>query len=380
MLFWLVLPLAAASGWYVARRDGVRTSKARVYRLSSDYFRGLNYLLNEQPDQALETFLSIQDSDSDTFETQLALGSLFRRRGEVDRAVRVHQSLLGRPGLDQAQRQQAELELAEDYYRAGLLDRAEDAFTAIARRTGSARAWRRLVNLFQAEHDYDKAIEAAHALAAEPEYRHLEAQLWCEMADKSLRDGHRDAAQGAVDQAVAADPQCVRAHMLAAQLAIAGGDLAAAIAALEHAVSADPAFIPELVPVLERECRSRGELELLATTLDAWYARAPRTSILLAQTRLVAERSDQAQALAFLREQIRRRPTVMGLKALIAIAEPTAVVADLGMLRELADRVLEGQARYRCRRCGFGSRQLNWQCPSCKTWGSVKPVEGVTGE
>ena len=131
--FFLFLPLAALSGWIIGRRGGQRHGDTQVSRLSSTYFRGLNYLLNEQPDKAIELFLHIAELDKETFETQVALGHLFRRRGEVDRAIRLHQGLGQRSDLSDAQRVQALLALGEDYMRSGLLDRAETVFTDLAR-------------------------------------------------------------------------------------------------------------------------------------------------------------------------------------------------------------------------------------------------------
>ena len=137
--FFLLLPLAAVSGWLIGRRGGERHSDSQVSRLSTTYFRGLNYLLNEQPDKAIEVFLHIAELDKDTFETQVALGHLFRRRGEVDRAIRLHQALVQRPDLSDQQKVQALLALGEDYMRSGLLDRAETVFSDLVR-AGHARA------------------------------------------------------------------------------------------------------------------------------------------------------------------------------------------------------------------------------------------------
>ena len=160
--FFLFLPIAALCGWVVGRRGGQRHSENQVSRLSSTYFRGLNYLLNEQPDKAIELFLHIAELDKDTFETQIALGHLFRRRGEVDRAIRLHQALVERRDLGDAQRVQALLALGEDYMRSGLLDRAETVFTDLARIDQRApQALKHLIDIYQAERDWPKAIENA---------------------------------------------------------------------------------------------------------------------------------------------------------------------------------------------------------------------------
>ena len=165
--FFLFLPLAALSGWIIGRRGGQRHGDTQVSRLSSTYFRGLNYLLNEQQDKAIEVFLQIAAVDKDTVETQFALGHLFRRRGEVDRAIRLHQSLVARPGLSDEQKTRAVLALGEDYMRAGLLDRAETLFTDLVRMGVLApQALRHLISIYQAERDWGKAIEHARQFEA----------------------------------------------------------------------------------------------------------------------------------------------------------------------------------------------------------------------
>ncbi|MEO8459935.1 MAG: lipopolysaccharide assembly protein LapB, partial [Dokdonella sp.] len=164
-LLFLLLPIAALSGWFLGRRRSERTSGARVSELSSNYFRGLNYLLNEQQDKAIEVFLKLAEVNRDTIETHLALGNLFRRRGEVDRAIRVHQHLIARPNLNEAEKTVALLELGEDYMRAGLLDRAETLFTDLVSMDALApSALTHLVSIYQHERDWNKAIENARKL------------------------------------------------------------------------------------------------------------------------------------------------------------------------------------------------------------------------
>src|ERR1700755_2875600 len=160
-----LLPVAAASGWYLGKRSSERRRHARVSELSSSYFRGLNYLLNEQPDKAIEVFLQLAEFNRDTVETHLALGNLFRRRGEVDRAIRVHQHLIARPNLSNEEKTVAMLELGEDYMRAGLLDRAETLFAdLVAIDAHVPNALRHLISIYQHEKDWAKAIEHAHRI------------------------------------------------------------------------------------------------------------------------------------------------------------------------------------------------------------------------
>ena len=220
-LLFLLLPVAAFSGWVLGRRRSERTSGARVSELSTSYFRGLNYLLNEQQDKAIEVFLKLAEINRDTVETHLALGNLFRRRGEVDRAIRVHQNLIARPNLSQEEKTVALLELGEDYMRAGLLDRAETLFADLVAMDALApSALRHLIAIYQHERDWDKAIEHAQRLeraTGEPQSAMI-AQFHCELADQARAQGARDDARRHVDDAFAVEPECVRASMILGQI------------------------------------------------------------------------------------------------------------------------------------------------------------------
>src|SRR5690606_47641 len=225
--FVLLLPAAALSGWVIGRRGGERHSDSQVSKLSTTYFRGLNYLLNEQPDKAIELFLHIAELDKDTFETQVALGHLFRRRGEVDRAIRLHQALAQRPDLSDAQKVQALSALGEDYMRSGLLDRAETVFGDLARLDQRApQALRHLIGIYQAERDWEKAIENAsryEAATGEPMGK-LVAQFECELADRERANGDVDAARAALARAYAADSTSVRAGIAEGRLEAEAGN------------------------------------------------------------------------------------------------------------------------------------------------------------
>ena len=221
--FFLLLPIAAVSGWIIGRRGGERHSDTQVSRLSTTYFRGLNYLLNEQPDKAIELFLHIAELDKDTFETQVALGHLFRRRGEVDRAIRLHQAQVQRPGLSDQQRVQALLALGEDYMRSGLLDRAETVFSdLVALDMRAPLALRHLIGIYQSERDWDKAIENARRYeeaTGEPMGK-LIAQFECELADRHRAAGDIDAAREAVKRAYEADTNSVRAGIIEGRIEV----------------------------------------------------------------------------------------------------------------------------------------------------------------
>ncbi|KGO99347.1 lipopolysaccharide assembly protein LapB [Novilysobacter defluvii] len=377
--FFLLLPIAAVSGWVIGRRGGERHSDTQVSRLSTTYFRGLNYLLNEQPDKAIELFLHIAELDKDTFETQVALGHLFRRRGEVDRAIRLHQALVQRPGLSDAQKVQALLALGEDYMRAGLLDRAETVFSdLVALDMRAPLALRHLINIYQAERDWPKAIENARRYedaTGEPMGK-LIAQFECELADRHRANGDEAAAREAVARAYQADANSVRAGMLEGRIEVGAGNELAAIRAFERVARHDPDYLPEVMPQLlacyERVGDPTGARAFLAEMSEHYRGIAP----VLALTRMVEAQEGVPAARAFLAKELKDRPSVRGEAALIELslaegADPVATLKDLG---NITDQLLVRNPSYRCNRCGFGARSHHWQCPSCKEWGSIKPL------
>jgi len=377
--FFLLLPLAALSGWVIGRRGGERHSDTQVSRLSTTYFRGLNYLLNEQPDKAIELFLHIAELDKETFETQLALGHLFRRRGEVDRAIRLHQGLAQRADLSDPQKVQALLALGEDYMKSGLLDRAEVVFTDLAKIDQRApQALKHLIGIYQAERDWAKAIENAtryEAATGEPMGK-LIAHFECESADRLRLAGDGEGARAAVARAYAADSKSVRAGILEGRLETDAGNDAAAIRAYERAARHDTDFLPEVLPALlaayGRVGDASGARKFLAEMSEHYRGIAP----VLALARLLEEQDGVPAARTYLAQQLKDRPSVRGEAALIdlTLAENEGFSATLQDLRLITEQLLVRNPSYRCNRCGFGARSHHWQCPSCKEWGTIKPL------
>ena len=387
-LWWLllVLPLASLSGWYIGKRSAERSGGQRVSRLSSNYFRGLNFLLNEQPDKAIEVFLQIAEVDKDTVETHFALGNLFRRRGEVDRAIRIHQSLIERPHLDETQHLQAVLELGEDFMRAGLLDRAEALFVDLGKVHGSApKALRHLIWIYQQERDWDKAIDHARryeAATGEPMGKIL-AQFHCDLAELARAEGDAEAARRHLRAAFEVDSHCVRAGIIEGNMAMDEQDFESAVRAFERVARHDVDALPD---VLERllECyRQRDDRARARGFLAEMIERFPGISPVMALTRMIDEDDGSTAAAQFLLRQLRRRPSIRGQNALIDLAEkdPEMVPEEtLRQVRELSGQLVASATAYRCGHCGFGARSHHWQCPSCKQWGTVKPVHDAFGE
>jgi lipopolysaccharide biosynthesis regulator YciM len=377
----LLLPVAAASGWWLARRGADRPRRGGRAAPDPAYFRGLNYLLDEQPDKAIDVFIQLAEVDRETVETQLALGSLFRRRGEVERAIRIHQSLVARADLDREQRAQALYELGQDYMRAGLLDRAERLFGELVEmRLHRRRALEALRDIFQQEKDWPRCLEVAEKLrsltgvALDNEIAHYH----CELAEEALRTGDTTAAWAHLQAAQTADDRCVRATMLLARIAQARGDADAAVGLYERAAGQGPEFLPEILPDLLDAYQAAGRDDL-REPLGRLYATHPSPPLVLALADAIEQHEGEDAAVAFLTKHLSGHADLDCLERLIEIGERrpgqdaaarAAYQAVLGVVRHLRER----QSDYQCEHCGFTARHLHWQCPSCKHWGSIKPI------
>lgn len=382
-LLWLLLPVAATSGWVLAKRDA-RRKVAAAPALSSDYFTGLNYLLNEQPDKAIECFVRMLEVDSDTVEIHLALGNLFRQRGEVDRAIRIHQNLIARSTLNTAQRAHALLELTQDYMRAGLLDRAESLCQElIEMKEHLGRALLLLSDIYQQEKEWERAIEVTRRLQAETAQPmdSVIAQFYCEQAVQAREKGDRAAALGLVQRALAVDPLCVRASMIHGEIAVAAGDCKEAIRAFQYIERQDPAYLAEVIPALADCYRTRGDARELFDYLDGVWARHGGVTVLMAMTDLMAQQRGEDEALHFLARQLQRRHSLRGVARLIDMKSPASTVGEkLAVARQTIEALLEEKPVYQCVRCGFSGKALHWRCPGCKCWNTVKPISGIEGE
>src|SRR5688572_8729423 len=350
----LLLPLAAASGWFAGRAGGEIKGGARVSRLSNTYFRGLNYLLNEQPDKAIEIFLQIAEVDKDTVETQFAIGHLFRRRGEVDRAIRLHQNLVARHGLSEEQKTRAVLALGEDYMRAGLLDRAETLFTdLVGMGVLAPQALRQLISIYQAERDWPKAIEHAEKLevfSGEAMGKTV-AHFGCELAEKARLGNDIEEARRQIALAYEADAHSVRAGVIEGRIELAEGNDTAAIRAFERVARNDIEFLPEILAPLLACYERRGEAARARGFLQEMIEHYPGVSPVLALAQLIQRDEGIDEAQAFLARQLLQRPSIRGEAALIdlSLGNPNDDPAErLRSLKQITDALVVRTASYRC--------------------------------
>jgi len=382
-LLWLLLPVAAASGWMMARRS-IKQEDHRSLDISPAYFKGINYFLNEQPDKAIEVFIKMLEVDSDTVETHLALGNLFRRRGEVDRAIRIHQNLIARPSLRREQRSQALLELGQDYMQAGLLDRAESLFNELIELGDHTYPALRMLNdIYEQEKEWDRAIAVAQKLItnSDKNYRSIIAQYYCELAEQAIQAGDQPHASSLIKQALACDYHCVRASIIEAQLCGISGEYKAAIKALKRVEQQDIDYLSEVVEPLFENYTKIGKLPEMLDYLRGVLDKQKAIQPVLAFVNHLRKQEGDDHALGFLADYLMKHPSLRGLAHLIDLQYGKGSGGhfnSLGDIKNIINKLLENKPLYCCNHCGFSGKTLHWQCPSCKCWNCIKPVPGNT--
>lgn len=385
-LFFLLLPLAALSGWLLGRRDKAAPSKTFSY-LSADYFKGLNYLLNEQSDKAVDVFIHMLEVDSDTVETHFAIGTLFRKRGEVDRAIRIHQNLIARPTLNHQQKERVLYELGMDYMRAGLLDRAESLFSQLLRESTHylEKALRQLLDIHQQTRDWQKAVAVAKRLQGMGQENMAAniAHFLCELAEQALQQGDPADAARLMRRALKENPQSVRVSLMESRLALSKGEHAMAIRWLQRVEKQQPAYLPEILSPLVEAHERLGKVDEMIVYLRTLLARHGGVPILLVLSELLRVHRGDDEARSLLVDYLRQHPSVQGISYLVSCRLDELAGKDAEewkVLRELLNSLLETRPAYLCSQCGYSGKTLEWQCPSCRQWGTIKPLRGDEGE
>ena len=385
-----VILAAILVGYILGRRDQTRRNQDQDRSLSKDYFVGLNYLLNEQTDEAIETFIKVLDINNDAVDTYLALGSLFCRRGEVEKSIRVHQDLLARPSLTPNQSLQVQLALAKDYFSAGLLDRAETILVDISRQNNDYRdaALQQLLKVYERERDWHPAIEVAEQLRRSrgDQYAVYLAHYYCEQAEIDLRSNNRVATRRAIRNAFARDKNSVRASLLLGQIEFEEGNYKEAFKVLQRISRQNMDYISLSIPLLEMTSERLGSRSSMGSYLARCLNERPGSAIILAMTRLLLRDYGELRAIEFLTDQLEKCPTLKGVHVLINLQlrykerGMTGVKDNLNLIHRLTEKILESKPVYSCENCGFSGEKMHWQCPSCHSWQAVKPIQGIEGE
>jgi lipopolysaccharide biosynthesis regulator YciM len=377
-VWWLfALPLFFALGWLAARID-IRQVVQESRSLPRSYLSGLNFLVNEQPDKAIDSFLEAVKIDPQTIELHFALGSLFRRRGETDRAIRMHRNLVDREDLTEDQRLQAYAELGQDYLKAGLLDRAEAAFADLSGTRLNDIAMRYLLEIYQQEKDWAKAIDAAKALPDHESvlWRTEVANFHCELATSALASSRHDEARQHLDEALLISRSCVRASIVRGDLLVAEGDDAGAIEVWKRVEGQNPVYL-SLVAERIMDAHSRlGRVEQGQILLHSWLDRHSSLDLLDEVFHWELEKAGSRAAYDLVKEELTRNPTLLGLDKLLEAAlleAPADKRGDIELVKQLIHGHTRRVARYRCDTCGFKARQFQWRCPACGGWETYPP-------
>lgn len=373
--------LLIAAGWTTGRFSERDADEAPA-PLNIDYLKGLNFLLNEQTDQALEHFLRMVRVDDKTIETHFALGSLFRRRGEVDRAIRIHQNIIARPDLAAEQRDQALYSLAKDYLGAGLLDRAEKLFVRLAQGSRyQVQALEALCGIYEQEREWEKAIDAGQRLEVLGG-RSLALQIahyHCELAEVAVENSDFSSARQFVKKAQSGRPRTMRGALTRAHIARDTNDNKTALKLYHRIIDENTYLIaetlPEIVAIYEKE-NATAQLE---SALQVLMKKNPEMSSLIAYTAIVNDLGGIPVIDSCVEEYILNEPTLgefVDLQKLTKGEQGSSAYA-LAKVRSALSKLASATPRYQCQECGFSSQRLLWQCPSCRDWETQRPASRV---
>ena len=386
-LLFLLLPVAAAYGWYMGRRSAQQSKQDDASRLSRNYIKGVNFLLSNQQDKAVDLFLDMLKEDTGTVEAHLTLGNLFRSRGEVDRAIRIHQSLMESASLTYDQRLLAVQQLGRDYMAAGLYDRAEGMFKQLVDETDfRLSALQQLLQIYQATSDWQSAIEVAERLVklGKDKHRGEIANFWCELALQQMAGNDLDKAMALLRKGAAADRNSARVSIMMGRVWMEKGDYAKAVESLERVIEQDKELVGETLEMLQTCYQQLGKI-------DEWEAFLRRCAeentgatadLMLAQ--ILEQREGAESAQNYVTRQLERHPTMRVFHKLIDYhineAEEGRAKESLGVLRHMVGEQVRSKPRYRCQKCGFTAHTLYWHCPSCGSWSTIKPIRGLDGQ
>lgn len=386
-LLFLLLPVAAAYGWYMGRRSAQQSKQDEASRLSRDYVAGVNFLLSNQQDKAVDLFLDMLKEDTGTVEAHLTLGNLFRSRGEVDRAIRIHQTLMESASLTYDQRLLAVQQLGRDYMAAGLYDRAEDMFSQLVDETDfRISALQQLLQIAQLTSDWQKAIDVAERLVklGKEKHRGEIAHFWCELALQQMGNDDMDKAMTLLKKGAAADPSSARVSIMMGRVWMAKGDYARARESLLRVIDQDKELVSETLEMLQTCYQQLGKNDEWASFLQRCVEENTGAAAELMLAQVLDQREGSEVAQTYVTRQLQRHPTMRVFHKLMDYhlneAEEGRAKESLMVLRDMVGEQIRSKPRYRCQKCGFTAYTLYWHCPSCRAWSTVKPIRGLDGQ
>jgi lipopolysaccharide biosynthesis regulator YciM len=384
-LLWFLLPIAAAAGWIAAKRNDARKSRA-FWDYTSEFHQGLNVLLSDKQDKPIELFNNEASADRNAAETHIALGNHYRQRGDMERSVFMHQSVLDNEALDEDVRAAARFELARDYDSAGLLDRSEAEFKELIKSEHCMDdAYKSLLQLHERESDWNQAIKVAldAELKTDSEFGRRVAHYYCELASESIKHGESEAANSQLLLALEHDDTCARASMMLAELALEAGQYSQASTLYERVEALSPELMPEIIDRRFEVLRQSGDDAEFDRFLERIHSQRNAYSVIRSTRSVIAERHNPQLADRFFKDQILKRPSLKGLRDWahdqVELSKPDER-EKVQVICDLLDKVVEDKPAYRCNQCGFQGNVMHWRCPSCEQWDSVSTIIGVEGE
>jgi len=370
-LLLLALPVVFVLGWLASRLD-LRQLRVENRQAPKAYFKGLNFLLNEQQDQAIDAFIEAVQNDPDTSELHFALGNLFRRRGEYERAVRVHQHLLSRGDMVPDDRHRAQHALALDYLKAGLLDRAEAALLKLEGTRFESQARLALLANYERSRDWAQAALVARKLEASGQgnFSARQAHYLCEQAQTQLAAQQFAQARTLLEQAIATANDAPRPRLDLARLQSQNGDASGAYATLAQAFALAPVAHPLIAPRLAAAAIAAGQVAAATHVLKESYAQVPALDVLDAIVALEAAAGNSPRsARDWYAHHLEKEASLVAAAKWIA-GEKLEHEQFHPQVQRALDHAVKPLSRYRCAACGFEAKQHFWQCPGCKAWDS----------
>ena len=355
----------------------------RHLRFSHDYFQGLNYLLNDEQDKALEIFLQLVEADWKTIDTGLALGNIFRRKGEIDKAIKLHHDLLSRPSLPVEYKAKILLELGRDYHLAGWLDRAEGLFNDIsADEDYACDALKYLMDIYQKEQEWHAAIEAGwkYQKLCKKDVRPVIAQFHCSLSEQKFNKNNMIDAESMATEALKVDPCCVRASILLGEIAIHTRQYKKAIDLLQQVEQQNNIFIPLVIPRLAECYRQESDLKSLISYLRKVESQSDKLDLASALAKLIHESYGKTAAVEYLSARMLVNPTLDGMNTLLELKNHDHDAAQ-SFMPQIVKNLLKKQPTYQCHKCGYAANTHFWLCPGCQTWSGMRPrvINNKTG-
>jgi lipopolysaccharide biosynthesis regulator YciM len=375
--WWLLaLPLFFTLGWLAARID-IKQLLSESSALPAAYFKGLNFLISDQHDKAIEAFIEAVQANADSLELHFALGSLFRRRGEVDRAIHLHLNLLERKELPDPQKLAIMAELAQDYLKAGLFDRAEELFRSLDDSRYQQPALRALLEIYVREREWERAIEIATELerVSGVPFRKEVAQYYCEMAVKSILDNDYLTARRQLEMALDANTNCTRANAMLGEMEAVNGNHEAAISIWKRIEYQQPDYLGLIAGKMLASYRTLGRVQDGMALLKTYLQTYQTTSLLAVVYEVVLQEEGPENAAVLARNELAKKPSLQTLDQLLQARTllDKAETQDMHLMQQAVRNAIGNRTAYYCTQCGFRARHYHWQCPACNSWESFPP-------